>query len=74
LRATSIRRRSARDRTTGRVATSTVPDSDLAKGATILARSVELTTDDLREIDRIASQIPIEGARYPEALEARTGL
>ena len=36
------------------------------------ALSVELTPDDLREIDRMASQIPVQGARYPEALEAMT--
>src|SRR5207249_8826968 len=35
---------------------------------------VELTRDDLREIDRTASRITIQGARYPEALEKRTGL
>ena len=38
------------------------------------AVSVELTPEDLREIDLAASKITIEGARYPEALEARTGL
>jgi aryl-alcohol dehydrogenase-like predicted oxidoreductase len=38
------------------------------------AVSVELTPEDLREIDLDASKITIEGARYPEALEARTGL
>jgi aryl-alcohol dehydrogenase-like predicted oxidoreductase len=37
------------------------------------AASIELTPDDLREIDRAASKIAIQGARYPEALEARTG-
>jgi len=36
--------------------------------------SVELTADDLREIDRAASQIDVQGARYPEELERRTGL
>ncbi|HEY3298119.1 MAG TPA: aldo/keto reductase [Armatimonadota bacterium] len=36
--------------------------------------SVELSPDDLREIDEAASKITIEGARYPEALEKRTGL
>ena len=30
--------------------------------------------DDLREIDSAASKITIQGARYPEALEKRTGL
>jgi aryl-alcohol dehydrogenase-like predicted oxidoreductase len=38
------------------------------------AVAVELTSDDLREIDRAASKITIQGARYPEALEKRTGL
>ncbi len=38
------------------------------------AAAVELTPDDLREIDRAASKIMIHGARYPEALEKRTGL
>jgi aryl-alcohol dehydrogenase-like predicted oxidoreductase len=39
-----------------------------------LQRLRELTPGDLGEIDRAASQITIEGARYPEALEKRTGL
>jgi len=38
------------------------------------AASVELTADDLREIDEASSQITIEGARYPEKLERSTGL
>jgi aryl-alcohol dehydrogenase-like predicted oxidoreductase len=38
------------------------------------AVSVRLTPDDLREIERAAKQITIQGARYPEALEKRTGL
>src|SRR5512136_2096320 len=38
------------------------------------AVAVELTPDDLLEIDSAASKIKIEGARYPEALEKRTGL
>jgi aryl-alcohol dehydrogenase-like predicted oxidoreductase len=38
------------------------------------AATLELTTGDLREIDSAASKITIEGARYPEALEKRTGL
>ncbi len=38
------------------------------------AVAVELTGDDLREIEHAASKITIEGARYPEALEKRTGL
>jgi aryl-alcohol dehydrogenase-like predicted oxidoreductase len=35
---------------------------------------VELTADDLRDIDRAASQITVQGARYPEEFERRTGL
>jgi len=38
------------------------------------AATVDLTGNDLREIERAASKITIEGARYPEALEKRTGL
>jgi aryl-alcohol dehydrogenase-like predicted oxidoreductase len=37
------------------------------------AAAIELTQDDLREIDEAASKIAIQGARYPEALEKRTG-
>jgi aryl-alcohol dehydrogenase-like predicted oxidoreductase len=36
--------------------------------------AVELTADDLREIDSAASKIKVEGARYPEKLERMTGL
>jgi aryl-alcohol dehydrogenase-like predicted oxidoreductase len=38
------------------------------------AAAVELTADDLREIDSAASNIKVEGARYPEKLERMTGL
>jgi aryl-alcohol dehydrogenase-like predicted oxidoreductase len=38
------------------------------------AVSVELSSDDLREIDSAASKIEVQGARYPEELERRTGL
>ena len=38
------------------------------------ASAVTLTSDDLREIESAASKITIQGARYPEALEKRTGL
>jgi len=38
------------------------------------AVAIELTHDDLREIESAASQIAVQGARYPEALERRTGL
>ena len=34
---------------------------------------VELTPDDLREIETAASQIAVHGARYPEHLEKMTG-
>jgi aryl-alcohol dehydrogenase-like predicted oxidoreductase len=37
------------------------------------ALSVELTPDDLRDIDSAASQITVLGARYPERLEQMTG-
>ena len=51
-------------------------------GTTKLARleenngavAITLTPEDLREIENAASQITIQGARYPEALEKRTGL
>ena len=38
------------------------------------AVAVELSANDLREIDSAAAKITIQGARYPEALEKRTGL
>ncbi len=38
------------------------------------AVTVELTSDDLREIESAASRIKVEGARYPERLEKMTGL
>ena len=38
------------------------------------AASVELSAEDLRSIDAAASKIQVEGARYPEELEKRTGL
>jgi aryl-alcohol dehydrogenase-like predicted oxidoreductase len=37
------------------------------------AVAVELTGDDLREIESAASKITVQGARYPEELERRTG-
>ena len=37
------------------------------------AVSVELTPDDLRDIDSAASKITVQGARYPERLEQMTG-
>ena len=38
----------------------------------IAATNIELTPDDLCEIDRITAEIPIQGDRYPEALERMT--
>jgi aryl-alcohol dehydrogenase-like predicted oxidoreductase len=37
------------------------------------AAAVELTSDDLREIDRAAAQIEVYGARYPEHLQKLVG-
>jgi aryl-alcohol dehydrogenase-like predicted oxidoreductase len=37
------------------------------------ATAIELTSDDLRQIDEAASQIEVQGARYPEQLERLTG-
>jgi aryl-alcohol dehydrogenase-like predicted oxidoreductase len=36
--------------------------------------AIELTPNDLREIDSAATQITVQGARYPDELEKRTGL
>jgi diketogulonate reductase-like aldo/keto reductase len=38
------------------------------------AVSVELTPEDLRDINDAASKITVQGARYPEKLEKMTGL
>jgi aryl-alcohol dehydrogenase-like predicted oxidoreductase len=38
------------------------------------APDLQLTSDDLRAIDAAASKIAVQGARYPEHLEKRTGL
>ncbi|MEJ2696644.1 MAG: aldo/keto reductase [Candidatus Sulfobium sp.] len=38
------------------------------------AVNIDITPDDLREIESAASKITIQGERYPEALEKRTGL
>jgi len=37
------------------------------------AVNVELTADDLRELDAAASQIAVQGARYPEQLQKMVG-
>ena len=40
----------------------------------VVAATIELTPDDLHEIERAAAQITIQGARYPEELERATNL
>jgi aryl-alcohol dehydrogenase-like predicted oxidoreductase len=37
------------------------------------AADLELTPEDLRELDIAASKIPVQGARYPEALQKMVG-
>jgi len=37
------------------------------------AASIELTADDLRDIEDAASKVKVQGARYPEKLEQMTG-
>src|SRR5439155_1055814 len=37
------------------------------------AAAIELTADDLREIESAASKITVQGARYPEHIEQKTG-
>jgi aryl-alcohol dehydrogenase-like predicted oxidoreductase len=37
------------------------------------AVNIKLTTDDLHEIDSAASEIKVEGARYPEHLQKMVG-
>ena len=39
----------------------------------ISAAEIELTPEDLREIDSAASEITVQGARYPEHLQKRVG-
>jgi aryl-alcohol dehydrogenase-like predicted oxidoreductase len=38
------------------------------------AAAIQLTPDDLREIEKAASKIAVHGARYPEELQRMTGL
>ncbi len=40
----------------------------------LIRAAVELSPEDAREIDIAASQIQVQGARYPEEAEKRTGL
>jgi hypothetical protein len=54
-----------------------LPKRRLGQGlevSAIGAVNVQLTAEDLRAIDAAASRIQVEGARYPEELEKRTGL
>ena len=37
------------------------------------AVSIELTADDLREIESATAKVPVQGDRYPEHLEKMTG-
>jgi aryl-alcohol dehydrogenase-like predicted oxidoreductase len=37
------------------------------------AAAIELTPDDLRELESTASKIPVQGARYPEELQKLVG-
>ena len=37
------------------------------------AAAIELTAEELHEIDRASSEIAVQGARYPEQLERMTG-
>jgi aryl-alcohol dehydrogenase-like predicted oxidoreductase len=37
------------------------------------AEAIDLTSEDLREIGEAASQVMLQGARYPEHLEQLTG-
>jgi aryl-alcohol dehydrogenase-like predicted oxidoreductase len=38
------------------------------------AAAIELTADDLRDIEGVSSAVAVQGARYPEQLERMTGL
>ena len=37
------------------------------------ATQIELTAEDLRQIDTAAAEIPVHGARYPEHLQKLVG-
>jgi aryl-alcohol dehydrogenase-like predicted oxidoreductase len=39
----------------------------------IAAANVQLSTEDLRELEVAASKIPLQGARYPEELQKLVG-
>lgn len=35
----------------------------------VVSASIELAQDDLRQIDNVASKIPVQGERYPESFQ-----
>ena len=78
-RRTGRRRRPPRSRSPGcwprsrGSSPSRAPGSCRAWRRTSERLSVELTPDDLREIESAASRITVQGARYPEHLEQLTG-
>lgn len=47
-----------------------VPFSPLGKGF-LTGAIVELTADDLRDIEAVLSKVTVKGARYPEHLQKR---
>ena len=49
------------------------PLADKKEMISLIRSAVELSSDDLREIDSASSKITRQGARYPENLEQMTG-
>ena len=49
------------------------PATNRPEAISLIQATVELTPDDLSEIERAASMITPQGARYPEHLERLTG-
>ena len=49
------------------------PAGDKQEMISLIRTAVELTPDDLREIEGAASKIMVQGARYPENLQRMTG-
>ena len=49
------------------------PATDRQEGIRVIRAAVELTADDLREIESTAATITVHGARYPAHLQARVG-
>ena len=51
-----------------------VPDTELERlDENVGAAAIELTSEDLHEIDSAASMITVQGARYPEQLQRMVG-